>query len=100
MGLQGSEESIDPLEQAIVDNPLVLVGFDLILPLESLLMNLILLCTDERALVDVGVDFDVRVVAQLKGVLVLSASRFSLMLSGRRKRSSMRSVKFRLTHLL
>jgi hypothetical protein len=87
--LQGSEESIDPFEQAIVDNPLVLVGFNLVLSFESLLMDLILLCADEGALVDVGVDFNVRVVAQFESVLVLSALRFSLVVWGRGKISSM-----------
>ena len=59
MGLQGVQQAADPSEQAIVDDPLILVGLDLVLALESLLVNLVLLCADEGALVDVGVDFDI-----------------------------------------
>jgi hypothetical protein len=75
---QGSDKGIDPFKKSIVNDPLVLVGFDFILPFKALLMDLILLCSDEGALVDVGVDFNVRVVTQLECVLVLSALRFSL----------------------
>lgn len=70
MGLERREQRIDPLEQALVDDALVLVGLDLVLALESGLVDLVLLGSDEGALVDVGVDFDVRVVAEL---LLISA---------------------------
>ena len=48
------------------------------LALVPLLVDLVLLGADEGAFVDIGVDFDVRVVAQLERILVVSASRFSL----------------------
>jgi hypothetical protein len=67
--LQCREEAADPFEQAIVDNSLVLIGLDLVLTLESLLMDLVLLGSDKGTLVDVWVDFDVRVVAQFESVL-------------------------------
>ena len=47
------------MKQAIVDDSLVLVGLDLVLALETLLVNLVLLRADERAFIDVGVYFDV-----------------------------------------
>jgi hypothetical protein len=57
--LQCREEAADPFKQAIVDNSLVLVGLDLVLALESLLVDLVLLGSDEGTLVDVWVDFDI-----------------------------------------
>jgi hypothetical protein len=55
----------------------------LVLAFESLLVDLVLLGADEGAFVDVGVDFDVGVVAQLERVLGSSALRFSLVGGGR-----------------
>jgi hypothetical protein len=52
------------------------------LALVSLLMDLVLLGTDEGAFVDIGVYFDVGIVAQLECVLVVSASTFSLVDGG------------------
>ena len=49
----------------------VFVGFNLVLPFGSLLMDLVLLCANERALIDVWVDFNVRVVTQFESVLVI-----------------------------
>lgn len=46
--------------------------------LEALLVDLVLLGADERAFVNIGVDFDVGVVAQLESVLGVSALTFSL----------------------
>jgi hypothetical protein len=54
----------------------------LVLALESLLVDLVLLGSDEGALVNVGVDFDVGVVAQLERILGSSALRFSLVGEG------------------
>jgi hypothetical protein len=49
-------------------------------------MDLILLRADERTFIDVGVYFNVGVVAQLESVLVVSALSFSLVAwRGRRK---------------
>ena len=78
MRLQCSEESINALEEPLVDDSLVLVCLDLVLALESLLMDLILFSSNERAFVNVGVDFDVGIVAQLESILFSSALRFSL----------------------
>lgn len=41
------------------------------LPVESVLMDLSLLGSDERALVDIRMDFNIRVVRELEGVLRL-----------------------------
>jgi len=70
---QSNNESIDPLEQAVVDNSLIFVGVDFVFAFKSLLMNLVLLCTDERLLVYIWVDFDVRVVTQFECILKVSA---------------------------
>lgn len=78
MRLQCSEESINAFEKPLVDDPLVLVCLDLVLALESLLMDLILFSSNERAFVNVGVDFDIGIVAQLESILFSSALRFSL----------------------
>ena len=59
MGLQGNEKAIDSLGKAIVDDPLVLISLDFILALVSLLVDLVLFCSNEGILVDVGVDFDI-----------------------------------------
>ncbi|GJC91136.1 hypothetical protein ColLi_13974 [Colletotrichum liriopes] len=69
MGLEGVEQLGYALHQAIVDDALVLERLDLVLALKALLVDLVLLCSDEGPLIDVGVDFDVRVVAELQRVL-------------------------------
>jgi hypothetical protein len=53
------EQTRDALEQPIIDNPFILVGFDLVLAFKPLLVNLILLGPNEGFLVDIRVDFDV-----------------------------------------
>ena len=78
MGFQSCDKRIDPLEQALIDDSLIFVRLDLVLPLEALLVDLVLLGANERLFIDVRVDFDVRVVAQFESVLELSALRFSL----------------------
>lgn len=70
---QGSEKPIDPLEQAIVDNAFIFVCFDFVLTFKSLLVDLVLLCTDERLLVDIRVDFDVGIITQFESILKVSA---------------------------
>ncbi|GKT88388.1 hypothetical protein Ct61P_06238 [Colletotrichum tofieldiae] len=69
MGLEGVEQLGYALHQAIVDDALVLERLDLVLALKALLVDLVLLRSDEGSLIDVGVDFDVRVVAELQRVL-------------------------------
>lgn len=71
MRLKCCDETVDAVEEAIVDDALVFVGRDLVLAVLTLLVDLVLLCTDERALVDVWVDFNIGVVAELKSILEL-----------------------------
>jgi hypothetical protein len=37
--------------------------------IDTLLVDLVLLCTDERTLVDIGMDFDIGIIGQLESVL-------------------------------
>ena len=69
MSLEGGQETGYALHQTIVDLLLVLQGLDLVSPLLTLGMDLVLLGANEGALVDVGVDLDVGVVAKLEIVL-------------------------------
>lgn len=78
MGLESCEQGVDAFEEAIVDDALVFVGFDLVLAFEACLVDLVLLGADKGAFIDIGVDFDVGVVAEFEGVLGVSALRFSL----------------------
>lgn len=71
MGLEGSQESIDAAEEPIVDDPLILVGLDFVLPLKALLMDLVLLCTNKGTFVYVWVDLNIGVVTQLEGILIV-----------------------------
>ena len=73
MRSQRGQERGDALHQAIIDDALVLQRLDLVLPLLSLLMDLVLLCTDEGSLVDIRVNFDIGIVTELERVLVDSA---------------------------
>ena len=75
------EQVVYALDQAIVDDLFVLEGFDLELPVDSLLVDLVLLGANKRALVDVWVDFNIRIVGQLQGVLELGF-RWSAMAGG------------------
>lgn len=44
--------------------------------LRSFLVDLVLLCTDKRPLVDVGVDFNIGVIAELQSILESSCQRY------------------------
>jgi hypothetical protein len=68
-GLQRVEQVVYALDQTIVDNLLILEGLDLVFAIDTLLVDLVLLCADERTLVDIGVDFDIGIVRQLESVL-------------------------------
>lgn len=70
MGLEGGDQVRDALDEGVVDDSLVLVRLDLGLALLALLMDLLLLRADERLFVDIGVDFNVGVVAELQRVLL------------------------------
>jgi hypothetical protein len=54
-----------------------------VLALRSLLVDLILFGADEGTFINIGVYFDVGVVAELESVLWLSALSFSLVVEGR-----------------
>lgn len=70
MGLEGGDQVRDALDEGVVDDSLVLVRLDLGLALLALLMDLLLLRSDERLFVDIGVDFNIGVVAELQRVLL------------------------------
>lgn len=62
---KGGEEGGDALEEAIVDDAFVLEDLDVVFALEAFLVDLGLFGADEGAFIDVGMDFDVGVVAEL-----------------------------------
>lgn len=63
--LERFKKLVDARKQAVVDNALILQGLNLVAALLSLLVDLSLLGSDERTLVDIGMNFDVRVIGQL-----------------------------------
>lgn len=67
--LKGSKETGDALNEAIVDDAFVLKGFDVVLALLAFLVDLVLFGADEGAFIDIRMDFNVRVIAELQGVL-------------------------------
>ena len=69
MGLQRRDQVRDALDEGIVDDSLVLVRLDLGLAPLTLLVNLLLLRPDEGLFVDIGVNFDVGIIAELQRVL-------------------------------
>lgn len=69
MGLESGEQSIDAAQEALVDDALVLQSSDVVLALQALLVDLVLLGANEGALVDVGVNLDVRVIGELESIL-------------------------------
>lgn len=69
MGAQGGEKGRDAFEKAIVDDALVFEGFDVLFALEAFLVNLVLFGTDKGAFIDVRVDLDIGVIAELEVVL-------------------------------
>ena len=75
MRLECCKQTVDAVEEAIVDDSLIFVCCDLVLTVLTLLVDLVLLCADERALVDVWMDFNVGVVAELESILKLRQPR-------------------------
>ena len=69
MGLERRDQVRDALDEGIVDDSLVLVRLDLGLALLALLVNLLLLRPDEGLFVDIGVNFNIGVIAELQRVL-------------------------------
>ena len=67
--LQGVAQDVNAVDQTIVDDLFVLEGLDLVFAIDTLLVDLVLLCTNERTLIDIGMDFDVGIVRQLESVL-------------------------------
>ncbi len=68
MFAEACKKGVNTDEQAIVDDAFVLEGGDFVFALETGLVDLILLCADEGAFVDVGMDFDVGIVGELESV--------------------------------
>ncbi len=66
--LEGIKKAVDAFEEAIVDYTFVLERVDFSFPLESLLVDLVLLRPDEGTLVDIGVHFDDRIVKEFESV--------------------------------
>jgi hypothetical protein len=69
MGVERGEKGRDALDQAVVDDAFVLERLDLVPALLALHMDLVLLGADEGSLVDIWMDLDVRVVAELERIL-------------------------------
>lgn len=59
---EGLQQTIDAGQQAIVDDLFVFEGLNVVFPVDSLLVNLVLFCADEGTLVDVGMNLDIGVV--------------------------------------
>lgn len=72
---KGCEEAVNALGEAIVDDALVLERLYLVSSVVAFLVYLGLFGADERLLVDVWVNFDVAVVGELEGILMLLAWR-------------------------
>ena len=70
MGFEGNQESINPAQKTIVYDSLILESVNLMSTPESIFVNLILLRSNERFFVDIRMDFDIRVITQLKSVLI------------------------------
>lgn len=62
MRLERSEETVDALGEAVVEDALVLKRLDLVPAVVALLVDLCLFGADEGSLIDVGVYFYVTVV--------------------------------------
>ena len=57
------QEAADALGEAVIDLPFVLERLDLVPPLLAFLVDLVLFGTDKGPFVDVGVDFNIGVIA-------------------------------------
>jgi len=78
VGFQRGQEAVDAGEEAVVDDALVFQRGYLVPALGALLVDLVLFGADEGAFVDVGVDFDVGIIAELEGVLGRCVSSLSV----------------------
>lgn len=56
---QGRDQALNALQEPIIYDSLILVRFDFMLAFESLLVNLVLLGSYERSLVDIRVDLNI-----------------------------------------
>lgn len=65
MGFERSEERIDPCKESVIDDAFVFESFYLMFSVIAFLMDLVLLCSDKRALVDIRVYFDIGIVTKL-----------------------------------
>jgi hypothetical protein len=84
VGLERGQKRRDPFDQGVVDDSLVLKSLDIMLALLSLLVDLVLLGTDKGALVDIWVNLNIGIVAELQRILrEASGERSILILFGR-----------------
>jgi len=63
--LQRIDQCVDASEKTVVDDAVILERLDLDFAVSPFLVYLVLLCADEGALVDIGVYFDVGIIAEL-----------------------------------
>lgn len=69
MRIEGGEEAVYAQHEAIIYYAFVLERDDLMLALGSLLVDLCLLRSDKRLLIDIWVHLDIRVITELERVL-------------------------------
>lgn len=69
MGFKRRQQGRDALDQAIVNDSFVFERCDVLFSLLSFLVDLGLLRPDKRSLVNIGMDFDIRIVAKFQRVL-------------------------------
>jgi hypothetical protein len=74
IGFEGSQKAGYALHQSIVDLTFILESLDLQSALLALGVDLVLLGADEGSLIDIGVDLDVGIIAELQIVLRRKAS--------------------------
>lgn len=73
LGLHGGDEQREALDESVVDDALVLVCLDLEFSLLSLHVHLALFGPDEGSFVDIGMDLDIRIVAEFQRILLWTA---------------------------
>lgn len=69
MVLESGQKARDPLDQSIIDLALVFQCLDMELALLALRVDLVLLGTNKRSLVDIWMDLDVGIIAELESIL-------------------------------
>ena len=64
MGFERIEKRVNPCEESVIDDAFVFEGFNLMFSVVTLLVDLVLLCSDEGAFIDVRVYFDIGIVTK------------------------------------